>query len=126
MPPITLLADTAGDLGELGDSYAVVSWNATYTGEFREGYEIGLEGYERLVGDANSLVDALLVRHVHSHGDRVATAPVDIRGDALCALTVEVSNDDALGIRPEEAGCRLADARRRAGDPDDPIAKSHA
>jgi class 3 adenylate cyclase/tetratricopeptide (TPR) repeat protein len=46
------LAHEAGNLGELGDSYAVFAWNAVFTGRFREGYDAGLEGYERLIGDA--------------------------------------------------------------------------
>ena len=46
------LAKTAGDLGELGDSYAVAAWNAFYLGAFEEARAIGLEGYELLRADA--------------------------------------------------------------------------
>ena len=45
------LAKTAGDLGELGDSYAVAAWNAFYLGAFEEARSIGLEGYDLLRAD---------------------------------------------------------------------------
>ena len=45
------LAKTAGDLGELGDSYAVAAWNAFYLGAFEEARSIGLEGYNLLRTD---------------------------------------------------------------------------
>jgi len=46
------LAQEAGDLGELGDSYAVAAWNALYLGSFAEARTIGREGYELLRADA--------------------------------------------------------------------------
>jgi class 3 adenylate cyclase len=48
------LAKTAGDLNELGDSYAVAAWSAAYLGSFREARAIGLEGFELLRSDAPS------------------------------------------------------------------------
>ena len=45
------LAKTAGDLSELGDSYAVAAWNAFYLGAFEEARSIGLEGYDLLRAD---------------------------------------------------------------------------
>jgi class 3 adenylate cyclase/tetratricopeptide (TPR) repeat protein len=46
------LARTAGDLGELGDSYAVAAWNAIYFGSFEEARTLGRDGFELLHGDA--------------------------------------------------------------------------
>ena len=46
------LARDAGDLGELGDSYAVASWNAIYYGLFEEARDIGREGFELFHADA--------------------------------------------------------------------------
>jgi hypothetical protein len=46
------LARGAADLGELGDSYAVASWNANYFGSFEEARLIGREGFELLRADA--------------------------------------------------------------------------
>ena len=46
------LARDAGDLGELGDSYAVTAWNALYLGSFADARAIGREGYELLRADA--------------------------------------------------------------------------
>jgi class 3 adenylate cyclase/tetratricopeptide (TPR) repeat protein len=46
------LARNAGDLGELGDSYAVAAWNAIYLGLFEEGRSLGREGFELLQADA--------------------------------------------------------------------------
>ena len=46
------LAHRAGDLAELGDSYAVAAWNAVYLGDHREGRRVALEGYELLRTDA--------------------------------------------------------------------------
>ena len=46
------LARTAGDVAELGDSFAIAAWNATYVGACREGRAIGREGYELLRDDA--------------------------------------------------------------------------
>ena len=48
------LAQTAGDLNELGDSYAVMAWSAVYLGSFREARAIGLEAFELLRSDAPS------------------------------------------------------------------------
>jgi tetratricopeptide (TPR) repeat protein len=45
------LARDAGDLGELGDSFAVASWNAIFIGSFREARALGREGYELLYAD---------------------------------------------------------------------------
>jgi class 3 adenylate cyclase len=45
------LARTAGDLGELGDSYAVAAWNAVYVGSFEQARALGREGLERLRAD---------------------------------------------------------------------------
>jgi hypothetical protein len=45
------LAQSAGDLAELGDSYAVAAWNAAFVGEFAEARAIGREGYERMRAD---------------------------------------------------------------------------
>ena len=46
------LARTAGDVPELGDSFAIAAWNAVYVGACREGRAIGREGYELLQSDA--------------------------------------------------------------------------
>ncbi len=46
------LARTAGDLAELGDSFAVAAWNTLYLGSFEEAQTVGREGYESLVSDA--------------------------------------------------------------------------
>src|SRR5581483_10489558 len=46
------LARDAGDLGELGDSYAVAAWNAIYVGSFEEGRTLGREGFQLLRADA--------------------------------------------------------------------------
>jgi tetratricopeptide (TPR) repeat protein len=46
------LAKSAGDLSELGDSYAVAAWNAVFFGAFGEARSVGLEGHERLRVDA--------------------------------------------------------------------------
>ena len=46
------LARTAGDVAELGDSFAIAAWNAVYVGACREGRAIGREGYELLQSDA--------------------------------------------------------------------------
>jgi class 3 adenylate cyclase len=46
------LARGAGDLGELGDSYAGASWNAIYVGSFEESRAVGREGFELLRADA--------------------------------------------------------------------------
>ena len=46
------IARSAGDLGELGDSYAVAAWNTLYLGSFDEARTLGREGYELLVSDA--------------------------------------------------------------------------
>jgi class 3 adenylate cyclase/tetratricopeptide (TPR) repeat protein len=46
------LARTAGDVGELGDSYAVAAWNAIYLGTFDEARTLGREGFELLRSDA--------------------------------------------------------------------------
>ena len=48
------LARTAGDLNELGDSFAMCAWNALYLGSFAEARAIGREGYELLATDAPS------------------------------------------------------------------------
>ena len=45
------LALTAGNLGELGDSYAVACWNGVWLGLFEEARAIGRDGYERLLVD---------------------------------------------------------------------------
>ena len=45
------LARTAGDLTELGDSYAVAAWHSDYVGAFAEARELGREGYELLRSD---------------------------------------------------------------------------
>ena len=45
------LAHTAGDLGELGDSYAVAAWNAIYFGSFEQARTLGREGFELLRAD---------------------------------------------------------------------------
>ena len=42
------LARTAGNRGELGDSYAIACWNGVWLGVFEEARAIGLEGYEQL------------------------------------------------------------------------------
>ena len=42
---------TAGDLSELGDSYAVAAWNAFYLGAFEEARALGLEGYDLMRAD---------------------------------------------------------------------------
>jgi tetratricopeptide (TPR) repeat protein len=46
------LARDAGDLGELGDSFAVAAWNAINLGSFEEAQRLGREGFELLRGDA--------------------------------------------------------------------------
>jgi class 3 adenylate cyclase/tetratricopeptide (TPR) repeat protein len=46
------LARSAGDLSELGDSYAVAAWSAVYLGSFRDARLIAQEGYELLRIDA--------------------------------------------------------------------------
>jgi ATP/maltotriose-dependent transcriptional regulator MalT len=46
------LAHGAGDLGELGDSYAVAAWNAIYFGLLEEAHAVGREGFELLRSDA--------------------------------------------------------------------------
>jgi class 3 adenylate cyclase len=46
------LALTAGNLGELGDSYAVACWNGVWLGVFEEARAIGRDGHERLRVDA--------------------------------------------------------------------------
>ena len=46
------VARSAGDLAELGDSYAVAAWNSVYLGSFDEARTVGREGYEHLVSDA--------------------------------------------------------------------------
>ena len=46
------MAQDAGDLNELGDSYAVAAWNACYLGLFEEAEKLAREGYERLMVDA--------------------------------------------------------------------------
>ena len=53
------LARGAGDLGELGDSYAVAAWNAYYLGEFEEARVIGREGYDAMRADGPHLRRAL-------------------------------------------------------------------
>jgi class 3 adenylate cyclase len=45
------LAQTAGDVGELGDSYAMVVWNGIYHGAFAEARAVGREGFELLRAD---------------------------------------------------------------------------
>ena len=45
------LARDGGDLGELGDSFAIAAWNAYYLGEFEEARVIGREGYESMRAD---------------------------------------------------------------------------
>ncbi|MGN6797376.1 MAG: ATP-binding protein, partial [Gaiellaceae bacterium] len=45
------LAKGAGDFGELGDSFAVATWNAYYLGRFQEARAIGREGYETMRAD---------------------------------------------------------------------------
>ena len=42
------LARTAGNRGELGDSYAIACWNGVWLGVFEEARAIGLDGYEQL------------------------------------------------------------------------------
>jgi hypothetical protein len=46
------LARTAGDVAELGDSFAVAAWNALYLARFREARDLALEGWELLRTDA--------------------------------------------------------------------------
>jgi len=46
------LALTAGNLAELGDSYAVACWNGVWLGVFEEARAIGRDGYQRLRVDA--------------------------------------------------------------------------
>jgi len=46
------LARDAGDLGELGDSYAIAAWNAIYYGSFEEARTLGRDGFELLRADA--------------------------------------------------------------------------
>ncbi len=45
------LARVAGDVGELGDSYAVAAWNRAYLGAFPEAQSLAHEGYELLRED---------------------------------------------------------------------------
>jgi len=70
------IARTAGDIGELGDSYAVACWVGVYLGEFAEAYRIGREGYDLLVQDAptyaaHSLSWAALASFYLGEWDRV-------------------------------------------------------
>ncbi len=46
------VARSAGDLAELGDSYAVAAWNTLYLGSFADARAVGRGGYESLVSDA--------------------------------------------------------------------------
>ncbi len=45
------IAAFAGDLGELGDSFAVAAWNTLYLGAFDEARAVGRKGYETLLSD---------------------------------------------------------------------------
>src|SRR5439155_126891 len=63
------LARDAGDLGELGDSYAVTAWNALYLGSFADARAIGREGYELLRADAPLYA-------VHAHHPRPENLPL--------------------------------------------------
>ncbi|HEY0417499.1 MAG TPA: AAA family ATPase [Gaiellaceae bacterium] len=44
------LAKKAGDLAELGDSYAVAAWNSSWVGLFEAACALGREAYDLLVG----------------------------------------------------------------------------
>jgi class 3 adenylate cyclase/tetratricopeptide (TPR) repeat protein len=46
------LAHRAGDLGELGDSYAMAAWSGAFLGAFAQARDLGREGYDRLIADA--------------------------------------------------------------------------
>ena len=46
------IARTAGDLGELGDSFAVAAWAGIYVGDFARAWTIGHEGYELMASNA--------------------------------------------------------------------------
>ena len=49
------IAASAGDLGELGDSFAVAAWNTLYLGAFDEARAVGRKGYETPRLDAPDL-----------------------------------------------------------------------
>jgi len=87
------LARTAGDVGELGDSYAVTSWSALEIGSFREAREVAHEGYELLRNDA-----PLYATHALSWGALAAFHLGD--WDGLLADLDRVR--DGLGERADE------------------------
>jgi hypothetical protein len=72
------IARTAGDIGELGDSYAVACWVGTYVGDFEEAHRMGREGYDLLLQDgptyaAHALSWAALASFYLGEWDRVLT-----------------------------------------------------